>query len=95
MAKQGMKRPERTHTQARNEAAPVSEIQGKAKSGKKHVRAIIAGTQSPSQKVYHSVPYAKNKTQEKPISDAYSVINNDLARDNLENDIPDADLQDL
>lgn len=95
MAKQGMKRPERTHTQARNETAPVPEIQGKAKSGKKHVRAIIAGTQSPNQKVYHSVPFAKNKTQEKPISDAYSVIDNDLARDNLENDIPDADLQDL
>lgn len=39
--------------------------------------------------------YAKSKTQEKPISDAYAVIDNDLARDNLENDIPDADLQDL
>lgn len=25
----------------------------------------------------------------------YPVIDNDLARDNLENDIPDADLQDL
>lgn len=30
-----------------------------------------------------------------PISDVYSVIDNDLARDNLENDIPYADLQDL
>lgn len=95
MAKKGMKRPERTHTQTKNETAPVPEIQGSAKSGKKHVRAIIAGTQPPGQKVYHSVPYAKSKTQEKPISDAYAVIDNDLARDNLENDIPDADLQDL
>ncbi len=33
--------------------------------------------------------------QEKPISDAYAVIDNDLARDNLENDITAADLQDL
>ncbi len=32
---------------------------------------------------------------QKPISDAYSVIDNDLARDNLENDITAADLQDL
>ncbi len=95
MAKQGMKRPERTHTQARNEMASVPEIQGKAKCGKKRARAIIAGTESPSQKVYHTVPYSKNKTQEKPISDAYSVIDNDLARDNLENDITAADLQDL
>lgn len=95
MAKQGMKRTERTHTKVKNEKAPVPEIQGKAKSGKKHVYAIIAGTQPPDQKVYHSAPHAKNRTQEKPISDAYSVIDNDLARDNLENDIPDADLQDL
>ncbi len=42
MAKQGMKRPEKTHSQARNEAAPVPEIQGKAKCGKKQVHAIIA-----------------------------------------------------
>ncbi len=95
MANQGMKRPQRTHTHAKNEAAPVPEIQGKAKSGKKRVRAIIAGTQSPEQEVYHTIPYAEKKPQEKPVSDAYSVIDNDLARDNLENDITDADLQDL
>ena len=34
MAKKGMKRPERTHTEPKNDAAPVPEIQGKAKSGK-------------------------------------------------------------
>lgn len=95
MAKQGMKRPERTHTQAKNEAAPVPEIQGKAKSGKKPTRPIIAGTHSPAQKVYHTEPYNKKHTQEKPISDVYAVIDNDLARDNLENDITAADLQDL
>ncbi len=96
MAKQGMKRPERTHTKAKNNVSPVPEIQGKAKNGKKHVRAIIAGTNSQNQKVYHTTtPYSKNKNREKPISDAYSVIDNDLARDNLENDITDADLQDL
>ncbi len=95
MAKQGMKQPERTHARVKNEAAPVPEIQGKAKSGKKRVNAIISGTHSPNQKVYHTVSYAKNKTEEKPVSDAYSVIDTDLARDNLENDITAADLQDL
>lgn len=93
MAKQGMKRPERTHTQPRNAAAAVPEIQGKAKSGKKHVNPIIAGTSAPSQKVFHTAASAAEK--EKPISDVYPVIDNDLARDNVENDIPDADLQDL
>ena len=33
--------------------------------------------------------------QERPISHAHGPIDNDLARDNLENDIPFADLQDL
>ena len=91
MAKQGMKRPERTHVPPKNDVAPVPEIQGKAKRGKEKANPIIAGTTSPSQKVYHTVPHAK----EKPISSAYSVIDGDVARDNLENDLPAADLQDL
>ena len=33
--------------------------------------------------------------EEKPISKAYTVLDNDLARDNVENDIPAADLEDL
>lgn len=95
MAKKGMKRPERTHTKPRNEQAAVPEIQGKAKSGKVHVRPIIAGTEPPQQKVYHTKPVTNSKAAEKPISDVYSVIDTDLARDNLENDITSADLQDL
>lgn len=35
MAKQGMKRPERTKLHPRNEGEPVPEIQGKVKHGKK------------------------------------------------------------
>jgi gamma-glutamyl-gamma-aminobutyrate hydrolase PuuD len=90
MAKKGMKRPERTHTEKRNNVPPVPEIQGKAKSGKTQANPIIAGTNDVTQKVYHTKPYKKEKT----ISDAYQAIDTDLARDNLENDIPFADLQD-
>lgn len=36
----------------------------------------------------------KNKF-ERPVSKVYPVIDNDLARDNIENDLTDADLQDL
>lgn len=93
MSKQGMKRPEYTHTKPRNEAAAVPEIQGKAKRGNAHVNPIIAGTEAPSLKVYHSVSHADKK--EKPISEAYAAIDTDLARDNIENDIPYADIQDL
>ena len=91
MAKQGMKREQRTHTKPRNEQAAVPEIHGKAKHGKEKANPIIAGTHAPSQKVYHTTPYV----HEKPISDVYKEIDTDLARDNLENDIPAADLQDL
>ena len=88
MAKQGMKRMERTHTQPRNEQAAVPEIQGKAKHSNVKANPIIAGTKAPSLKVYHTAPFE----QEKPI---YSTIDNDLARDNLENDVTAADLEEL
>lgn len=91
MAKKGMKRPQRTHTQPRNEQPSVPEIQGKAKHGNEKVNPIIAGTKAPSLKVYHSVPFES----EKPISSVYKEIDNDLAQDNLENNITAADLQDL
>ena len=86
MAKKGMARPDWTHTQPRNDVSPVPEIQGKAKSGKKKANPIISGTSGAEQKVYHT---------EKPISKAYPVLDTDLARDNLENDIPAADLNDI
>ena len=84
MAKQGMARPDWTKNHPRNDVSPVPQIQGKAKSGKTKANPIIAGTMGASQKVWH----------EKPIPDVYPAIDNDLARDNLENNIPLADLGD-
>ena len=84
MAKQGMKRPQIHKGHPKNEAF-VPEIQGKAKSGKKKANPIIAETMGAELKVWH----------EKPISNAHGIIDTDLARDNLENNIPFADLQDL
>ena len=84
MAKQGMKRPQIHKGPPKNEAF-VPEIQGKAKSGKKKANPMIAETMGAELKVWH----------EKPISNAHGIIDTDLARDNLENNIPFADLQDL
>ena len=84
MAKQGMKRPQIHKGPPKNDAF-VPEIQGKAKSGKKKANPIIAETMGAELKVWH----------EKPISNAHGIIDTDLARDNLENDLPFADLQDL
>lgn len=84
MAKQGMSRPEWTHTKPRNKQAAVPEIQGKAKHGNIKARPIIADTTASELKVYHAKPHADR-------SDLYSGYDTDLAADNLENDLPDAD----
>ena len=84
MAKQGMSRPDVVRG-PRNDVSPVPQIQGKAKSRKNKAKPIIAGTSGANQKVWH----------EKTISSAHGIIDTDLARDNLENDIPFAALQDL
>lgn len=55
MAKQGMARPDWTHTKPKNDAAPVPEIQGKAKHTKKPAKPIISGTNGPDLKVYHKL----------------------------------------
>ena len=54
MAKQGMARPDWTHTQPRNDAPPVPEIQGKAKHGKKKARPRGEGGGDSQHKVYHA-----------------------------------------
>ena len=63
MAKRGMKRPDVTHTQPRNDVTPVPEIQGKAKHGKERAKPIIEGTGSPELKVFHQ-PSEARKTDE-------------------------------
>lgn len=37
----------------------------------------------------------KPRKKEKPVSKVYPVIDNDLARDNVENDMTEADKQDM
>lgn len=53
MAKQGMARPDWTHTKPRNDVPPVPELQGKAKHGKAPANPIVSGTAGPEQKVFH------------------------------------------
>ena len=85
MAKQGMKRPQ-IHKRPPKNNGFVPELQGKQKTGKEKARPVVAGTMGAELKVWHP---------EKPISRAHGIIDSDLARDNLENDLPFADLQDL
>ena len=55
MAKQGMKRPERTHVRPHNEQPPVPELQGKARTGKEKAKPIVPGTAGAELKVYHAL----------------------------------------
>ena len=41
------------------------------------------------------VELPRRRKQEKPIPSVYPVLDTELARDNVENDIPAADLEDL
>ena len=77
MAKQGMKRPEDTKLHPKNVQGPVPQIQGKARSGKEKAKPIVAGTAGPQPKVWHHSPYAQ--------------VDNDLAMENLLNDVPEVD----
>lgn len=86
MAKQGMARPDWTKLHPKNDPHAVPQIQGKAKSGKKKANPIIAGTEGPNLKVFHDKPIPEN---------VYPALDTDLARDNVENDLTFADLQDL
>ena len=85
MAKPGMARPEWTHTNPRNTQSPVPQIQGKAKHGKHKANPIIPGTLGADLKVFH----------QKTFSGASPQLDTDLGRDNLTNDLPAADLEDL
>lgn len=53
MAKKGMARPEWTHSQPRNDAPPVPDIEGKAKRGSMRANPTVSGTEAPHLKVYH------------------------------------------
>ena len=83
MAKKGMKRPDLQEKPGKMPIVP--QIQGKAKSGKEKANPIIAGTMGAEQKVWH----------EPAVTNAHGPYDNDLAADNLEKNIPFADLQDL
>ena len=84
MAKQGMTHPDVSRG-PKNDVSPVPQLQGKAKTRKEKAKPILPETGGANQKVWH----------ERPVSKAHGIIDTDLARDNLENDIPFADLQNL
>lgn len=87
MAKKGMKKPDLREPHPQSRAAVVPQLQGKAKHRKEKARPIISGTSGAELKVYHTA---------KPITtDPYPAYDTELAQENLTNDIPAADMEDL
>lgn len=72
----------------------VPEIIGEDRSNRQTVAPIVAGASQEEITAYQTVPY-KDDAMEQPISSAYPAIDTDLGVDNLQNDIPEADLQDF
>lgn len=89
VSNQDIKKFDNNYTQ--NNEPSETEMFEKTMSGKVHEKSEVTGTSSVSKKVWKNKSYS----HEVPTSSAYPAIDNDLARDNIENDIPAADLQDL
>lgn len=72
--------------QSENESQVTPKISGLRKADAIDLHFEHRAAHDPSQPISRA---------EQLVSRAYSLGDNDLARDNLENDLPDADLQDL
>ena len=90
MSKQGMEHYETVNTKSQNEQTDAPEIKVETKHGKIPPDPIISGS-SPFLKANDGI----SARHERQISDYYKEIDTDIARDNLENDIPEADLNDI
>lgn len=91
MAKRGMERFGQTDTHSEKAMDKFSQKQRKSEHSNIYANPIISDALFTTQKVYYAVPFKK----EKPVSEFYPAIDNDLARDNIENDLTAADIQDL
>lgn len=72
--------------QPKNESHLASKVSGQRRAGAVDIYAAHRAAHDPDQHISRG---------EQLVSRAYTLGDNDLARDNLENDLPDADLQDL
>ncbi|MBE6812938.1 MAG: hypothetical protein E7523_08650 [Ruminococcaceae bacterium] len=62
------------------------------KNKKKHRDPVISESDIPSVELFHEKLLASSQI-EKPVTDVYDVFDNDLARDNMENDMPEPEIE--
>ncbi len=78
------------HIKTQKELSSIPRINKVSKNGIVEANAGADKTLIASQNAYNS-----KRLKERPISLAYPMIDNDLARDNVENDLSASDIQDL
>ena len=91
MQKQGNKPVEHPKPKSTKDAPLVPEVQKQTEQEKEQKTSETEEDDGMFKATFQNNP----KLQERPISSVYPVIDNDLARDNIENDLSDADLQSL
>lgn len=91
MQKQVNKPVEHPKTKSTKDAPLVPEVQRQTEEEKEQKYSEKEENDGMFGKTFQNNP----NLQERPISSVYPVIDNDLARDNIENDLSDADLQSL
>ncbi|MBQ7974598.1 MAG: hypothetical protein IJ300_02795 [Clostridia bacterium] len=90
MSEQSSKKIKQPKTKSTNDAPLYPEVQRNIESGNTKYKSSDEDDED-TERIYFDQP----NLSERHISDIYPVIDNDLARDNIENDLSSADLQDL
>ncbi len=72
----------------------MEHLHGKNKRSDRKRDPIITEPDIPSLELFHEKLLASSQI-EKPVTDVYDVFDNDLARDNMENDLTAAEIEDL
>lgn len=72
----------------------MDNLQSKKKKTDKKRDPIITEPDIPSLELFREKLLASSQI-EKPVTDVYDIFDNDLARDNMENDLTAAEIEDL
>lgn len=71
----------------------MDDLQNK-KNGKKKNNPAVSDSDIPSVRFFREQLLASSQI-EKPVTDVYDIFDNDLARDNMENDMTESEIEEM
>ncbi len=71
----------------------MDDLQSK-KNKKEQLSAAVSDSDIPSVRFFREQLLASSQI-EKPVTDVYDIFDNDLARDNMENDMTDSEIEEM